>query len=61
MQYQHPFLDRKGLVILATMSPSKAAPAASTPPPAMVLRTLKSALTTTHRFPSLFPWMTPAA
>ena len=61
MQYQHPFLTARAWSSWATMSPSKAAPAASTPPPAMVLRTLKSALTTTRRFPLLFLWMTPAA
>ncbi len=39
MQYQHPFLDRKGLVILGDHVTWKAAPAAFIPHPAMVLRT----------------------
>ena len=37
------------------MSPWKAAPAASTPPPATASRTLTSASTTIRRFPSSFP------
>ena len=39
----------------ATMSPWKAAPAASTPPPATVLRTLKSASTTIPQVPVVVP------
>ena len=54
MQYQHPFLDRKGLVILGDHV--TLAPAAFIPHLATVLRTLKSASTTTRRFPLLSPW-----